>query len=86
MKMTKELAEDRVADLRRLEAALKDNTRLRALIKQVEAHAVDGEDASQSTGVCPWCGSWRMDVGVASFQPRQHADDCPAFTPEGVVR
>ena len=69
-----------------LEPLTKDNARLRALIKEVEAHAVDGEDSEQSTGVCPWCGAWRMDVGVASFQPRPHSIACPAFTPEGAVR
>ena len=47
---------------------------LRALIKGQEFgnHA---ETASGAGDFCPWCG-----------EDGPHADDCPAFTPEGEVR
>lgn len=46
--------------------------RLRALVK----------DAERVDGYCPWCGCHPNYSGVDI----DHADDCPAFTPEGVVK
>ena len=45
MRMTKAMVEDRITDLRRLDAALVDNARLRALIKM-----------TPFSDFCPWCG------------------------------
>lgn len=50
--------------------ALTDNARLRALIKA----------ALEDVDWCPWC---KADQGVDATL---HADDCPAFTPEGEVK
>lgn len=46
--------------------------RLRALVK----------DAERVDGYCPWCGCCPNYSGGDIT----HADDCPAFTPEGEVR
>lgn len=57
-------------EVQRLEA---DNARLRALIKENETHCC---------GECGWC---RADV--SPYRPDdRHKADCPAFTPEGIVR
>lgn len=45
--------------------------RLRALVKRVEMQGVG--DA------CPWCRG-------ATWDPKGQHVDCPAFTPEGVVK
>lgn len=44
--------------------------RLRGLIKEAEW-------AAQLASMCPWCGVLIGD---------KHADDCPAFLPDGRVR
>ena len=68
-----------VDELRQLKA---DNARLRALIKDKEYAHVGGE-YDEGDGYraqydeCPWCGGDAV---------KRHADDCPAFTPEGEVK
>ncbi len=47
-----------------------DNARLRALVRQAEWWTGDAE-------CCGWCGAYYHSI---------HADDCPAFTPDGTVR
>ena len=55
--------------------------RLRALIKAAEWEGQQGRDADDA---CPWCGIRRETGGT---EPNStHANDCPAFTPEGEVR
>lgn len=54
--------------------------RLRALVKA-------GERAIGNYAMdpfCPWCGATRCDYDKSAHEP--HAADCPAFTPDGVVR
>jgi hypothetical protein len=53
------------------DALLAEVRRLRGLIKRVEE-----VDNDFGTMFCPWC------VGCA----KDHAADCPAFTPDGDVR
>lgn len=75
MKITKAMAEDRVSDLRRLDAALKDNARLRELLWHVGNR--DGDEDFEPT-YCPWC-KWATGF-------RKHSRRCKAFKPNGEVR
>ena len=60
--------------------ALRDNARLRALIKKhVEFHPGDHAE----TRGCRECGAYWKPSFLATFR---HAADCPAFTPDGTVR
>ena len=65
-----------------VDALKADNARLRALIKDKEYAHVGGE-YDEGDGYraqydeCPWCGGDAV---------KRHADDCPAFTPEGEVK
>jgi hypothetical protein len=49
--------------------------RLRGLIEIVEV------TSGEASGVCSFCGEFRGAEG-----PKPHADDCPAFLPNGTVR
>lgn len=61
-----------------------ENKRLRGLVKNAEC--ADGTNGAQS---CPWCGLdrdpyYQKELGIPKRAP--HADDCPAFLPNGEVR
>lgn len=58
----------------RLEA---DNERLRKLMKDAEFPA-----AGNGNHMCPYCNAYFYEMLPGAL----HAVDCPAFTPEGIVR
>ena len=53
-----------------------DNARLRALIKAAELG---------TESYCPWCNAKAIAVDHPADR-MEHADTCPAFTPDGTVR
>lgn len=59
-----------------LAAARVEVERLRGLVKQAEHGALN----SLGNNYCVWCGD------VYGTRGSVHHADCPAFTPEGVVR
>lgn len=63
-----------------LEEALEENKRLRGLIDDVETIF----DRDVALNICPWCDA--SDAGLATGTQIKHADDCPAFTPDGEVK
>lgn len=60
--------------------------RLRGLIKEAEWANTEHEPE----GACPWCEHlrelYRYGNGKPVPETGGHADDCPAFTPDGAVR
>lgn len=66
-----------------VEALLADNARLRALVKAAEWEGCHCRMDVEPNG-CPWCNG--DTYGSRDLPKRTHADDCPAFTADGVVR
>lgn len=63
--------------------------RLKMVVLSVEGASTDADGEG---GYCPWCDAWVGNQPMAVRAKREidpfekHSDECPAFTPEGVVR
>lgn len=64
-----------IAEIRKQRA---DNARLRALVKAAERNG--------SGQRCPWCNVWEDEKHYMVPGGNPDYPDCPAFTPDGVVR
>lgn len=74
-------AHELVAQVKEVGRLYAENERLRALVKAGERAM--GNWATD--GFCPWCGATRSTMSEPKWS-EPHASDCPAFTPEGVVK